>query len=185
MTTRSGSPRPSRPLGLTLAILASIMLFTIVPLMQASMIALIEDRVRSQPLTIPGQADPIEPLAVGGSFAGVDSGILILQTALGIAFLVIALLAWRGRPSFARYTFIGAIITLTALTLLATLAPLFAQRAADAGFDSGESISRSLLWLRLIFTILVPLYVLWYVNRGPARAFYRGYYLPAPDNDAA
>jgi hypothetical protein len=29
----------------------------------------------------------------------------------------------------------------------------------------------------------VMLYTLWYMNRGPARAFYRGYYLPAPPDD--
>jgi hypothetical protein len=27
---------------------------------------------------------------------------------------------------------------------------------------------------------LVSFYVVWYLNRGPARAFYRGYYLPDP-----
>jgi hypothetical protein len=40
---------------------------------------------------------------------------------------------------------------------------------------------RSLLASRALLTLLVPLYVLWYMNRAPARAFYRGCYLAEPD----
>lgn len=181
----NSAKRPGRPLGLALAIIASILLFTILPLMQVAMILLVGQRIQSRPLTIPGEGAAIEPLAVGGSFTGVNDMTLVIQVGLGLAFFATALLAWRGRPPAARYWFTAAVITLTALTILLTLQPLFAERAIDAGFDSGESISRSLLWSRLIFTILVPLYVLWYINRGPARAFFRGYYLPSPDDEAS
>jgi hypothetical protein len=96
----------------------------------------------------------------------------------GLLFLVIALLAWRGRPPMIRFAFIAGVIYLTVVTILLTAVSQMNQPSVEQGLDSGAQFVDSLLTGRLVMSLLVALYVIWYVNRGPARAFYRGYYLP-------
>ena len=177
--------RPARTFGLSLAILASVMLFTLLPLMQVAMILLVRARVQMLSLDVPGEADAVLPMASGGSFTGVGDVNLAVQTVLGIAFLVIAVFAWRGRPSWIRFVTLGAVIVLTAVTILLSVASLYTNPDLAAGINSGEAITRVLLSGRLILSVLVALYVVWYMNRGPARAFYRGYYLQPPGEVSA
>jgi hypothetical protein len=174
--------KPGRTFGLSLAIIASVLLFSILPLMQVSMVLLVEYRLSQQPPTLPlGNGENIQPIAVGGDFTGVADSTLILQTLLGLAFLLVALLAWIGRPPSIRFVLIAAVCTLTLLTLLTSILPLFSAPNLQDGIDSGAGVVRSLLASRALLTLLVPLYVLWYMNRAPARAFYRGCYLAEPD----
>ncbi len=175
--------RPVRTFGLSLAILASVMLFSLLPLMQVAMILLVRARLQMLSLDVPGEADSVLPMASGGSFAGVADVNLIVQAVLGVVFLVIAFFAWRGRPGWIRFVTLGAVIALTAITILLSVASLYANPDLAAGIDSGEAIARVLLSGRLIVSVLVAFYVVWYMNRGPARAFYRGYYLPRPNGD--
>ncbi len=60
--------RPARTFGLSLAILASVMLFSLLPLMQVSMILLVRARMQTLSLDVPGEADAVLPMASGGSF---------------------------------------------------------------------------------------------------------------------
>lgn len=174
--------KPGRTFGLSLAIIASVLLFSILPLLQVSMVLIVEYRLSQQPPTLPVDgAENIEPIAVGGDFTGVPQGTLLLQTVLGLGFLLIAVFAWVGRPSSIRFVMIAAVCALTLLTLLTSVLPLFSQPSLQEGIDSGAGVARSLLASRALLTLLIPLYVLWYMNRAPARAFYRGYYLPNPE----
>ena len=173
--------KPGRTFGVSLAIAASVLLFTILPLMQVAMVLLVQYRLHQQPPSLPLGSEELQPIAVGGDFTGVADSALVLQTALGLAFLVIAIFAWIGRPPFVRYLMIAAVVGLTLLTLLSSVLPLVSQPDLQSGIDSGAGVARSLLASRALLTILIPLYVLWYMNRAPARAFYRGYYLPEPE----
>lgn len=173
--------KPGRTLGLSLAIIASVILFSILPLMQVGTVFLLRSRLQTANLTVDKQNQNIAPLAVGGSYTGVDESALIVQTALGIVFLVIAFFAWRGKPAWIRFVMLASVVVLTLVTVGFSLIPLLSQPDMNQGFDSGESIRDMLLSSRLLLSILVALYVVWYVNRGPARAYYRGYYLPNPD----
>jgi hypothetical protein len=48
----------------------------------------------------------------------------------------------------------------------------------QAGLTSGDAFFSALDTGRIVIGVLVFLYVYWYMNRAPARAYYRGYYLP-------
>ncbi len=169
--------RPPRTLGLSLAILVSIMWFSILPIMQAGAILLLERRLREaeQGLSL---GNDLPAFAYGGEFRGVSDAVLWFQAATGCVFLVIGAAAWRGRPRSIRWIMAFAVVTLTAVTLVTTAAALNQPSTIYEGIDSGASIATAFLNIRLILTVLIPLYVLWYMNRAPARAFYRGYYLP-------
>jgi hypothetical protein len=177
MESKNREQRPARTLGLSLAILVSIMWFSVLPMMQAGAILLVEWRLREaeQGLSL---GDDLPAFAYGGEFRGVSDAVLWFQAVTGGVFLVIGAAAWRGRPSSIRRIMAAAVVILTAVTLVTTAAALNQPATIYEGIDSGGSLSTSLLNVRLIMTVLIPLYVLWYMNRAPARAFYRGYYLP-------
>lgn len=176
MESKSSGRRPSRTLGLSLAILVSIMWFSLLPLMQAGAIILVEWRLREaeQGLSL---GDELPAFAYGGEFTGVSDTVLWFQAVTGCVFLVIGVGAWRGRPRSIRWIMAASVVILTAITLVTTAAALNQPPSIYEGVDSGGSLATSLLNTRLILTVLIPLYVLWYMNRAPARAFYRGYYL--------
>jgi hypothetical protein len=166
--------RPGRPFGLSLAIVFSILVFSIFPVVQIVFF-----------LSVQHQFQQIEFLtgggAVGGSLSGdVDPGLIILVVA-GLIFFVIAGLTWRGKSPVMRFVFVAAVLAMTLLILVLTFTALSGDGSLEQGLDSGGSFIDSLLGARLAMSLLVALYVIWYVNRGPARAFFRGYYLPDPD----
>lgn len=166
---------PPRTFGLSLAIIASVILFTAMPVAQVIWIGLLRWRL---PTLDYGSGAP--PFAVGGDYSDVG-GQLLTRISLGVLFLIVALLAWGGRPPVIRWIMVGAVLFMTAFTIGEILIPLFRVQTIYEGIDSGDTFRRVLLGAQLFLSILIPLYVLWYINRGPARAFYRGYYLPEPE----
>jgi len=176
--------KPGRTLGLSLAILGAVMLFSVLPLLQVAMILLLRYRLQNASLPLEGDTTPSTPFAVGGAFVGVDDGTMLLQAGLGIGFLIIAFFAWRGRPGWIRFVMIGAVALLTLISIGVSVAPLISAPDLNAGIDSGEAIRNVLLSGRMIVSVLLALYVAWYMNRGPARAFYRGYYRHEADGTA-
>ena len=172
--------RPSRPLGVSLAIFASVMLFSVFPLMLVAMVLLVQRHFANLDFSESG----LEPLAMGGDFLGVSPVRLVVQAVAGVIFLVIAFLAWRGRPASIRYVMLVAVILMTLFSLaLAVSQPLTSQNLPQ-GISSLDSVMSSLSCGQFGLSLLVSLYVVWYLNRGPARAFYRGYYLPDPADAA-
>lgn len=184
--TDATSKKPPRTLGLSIAILASLMLFTILPLLQVSLIYAVQYRFSSINLPDPGDSSQSSaPIATGGTFSGANDAILSLQIVLGMAYLPLAVMAWRGRPRSIRIVIIGTVIVLMVVTAVFAVATLTAPQSPQFGMDSGRDVERSLLISRTVFSALIALYVVWYMNRGPARAFYRGYYLPESESEAA
>lgn len=146
--------------------------------MQLGVDILIENHFRTLDLSVPaGDGTTIEPIFMGADVDLVSDTRVIVETVFGIMFFVIAVMAWRGRPAWSRYVMLAAVLGLTFLTTLFTVLPLFQSTGIGGGVDSGEPVVMSLLCGRLALTVLIPLYVVWYMNRAPARAFYRGYYL--------
>ncbi len=119
-------------------------------------------------------------IASGANILGVNVIDVLLQGIFGVAFLVISLLAWRGRPARMRFIMMVMVVGLMIYNLLFTILPglVTAPSFEQGGIGSAMEVGPPLLWSRLFATVLIPLYVVWYMNRGPARAFYRGYYLP-------
>lgn len=166
--------KPGRPLGLSIAIVLSTLLYTIVPIASVIFYVSLQQHFADLELLEGGGA-------TGGSITGPGNVILALRLAYGLIFFVIAILAWRGRPSSIRWFFILAVITITAISIGIHIATHNASTTLDQGIDSAQAFGNSALTGYLATQILVTLYVLWYVNRGPARAFYRGYFLAEPD----
>jgi hypothetical protein len=168
--------RPGRPFGVSIAIAAGTFLFALLPLLQVGMVL----GLRQHYLNI-SVGDEAGLSASGADFtAGVSSEQLLLQSVLALAFLAVAVLTWRGRPSRMRYIFVGAVVLLTLIKFAAVIIQSQTKRDLQAGLSSGDDLSRSLAVGQLVVEIVVTLYVVWYMNRGPARAFFRGYYLPTP-----
>lgn len=184
MPSHINRSKPARTLGVSLAILASVMLFSVFPLLQLAMLLIINVRLQSVDIPVPGQDGTVSPIAVGGDLSGIANAAVVLQAGVGILYLVIAFFAWRGRPAWIRYAMLAAVIAMTVLTLGFSIAPLLAQPSLSQGIDSGDALRRVLLSGQMVISILVALYVVWYMNRGPARAFFRGYYLPDPNETA-
>lgn len=169
--------RPGRPFGVAIAIIAGAFLFSLLPLLQVGM-ALV---VRQHFLNAASSGGVFGTFASGGEFLGSGSDSQIgLQTVLALIFLVIAVFTWRGRPAQMRFIYVGAVAAFTLIKLATALSLTAAQPALQDGISSGDDLSRTLAWGQLVLEILVTLYVVWYMNRGPARAFFRGYYLPNP-----
>ena len=177
--------KPGRTVGLSLAILASAMLFAILPLTQVALVLGIRYKVQQASLPLPGEVDPAIPMASGGDFTGVSDLNLAIQTVLAVIFLVIAVCAWIGRPRWIRLAMWVAVVILTLVTAALTIVPMLSSPDFSQGFDSGAGIAQTLLSGRLLVSLLLALYVVWYMNRGPARAYYRGYYLTDPNEAAA
>lgn len=165
--------RPPRPFGVSLAIVAAFFMFSLLPLLQAGLLLVVQSRFNS--VTLP--EDYPQPVT-GGEILGLSSTGLLLQFVAGAAFLLIAGLAWRGRPPAMRFVFVGTVVLLTVVKFAVLVAGRLAAADVQIGVSSLDSIVSSVQAGQLVIEVLVTLYVLWYLNRGPARAFYRGYYLP-------
>lgn len=172
--------RPGRPFGVTLAIIASAFLFSILPLLQVGIILL----VRQHFLNMDFQGTGLDMIAMGGDLLGVPESSILLQFTLALVFFVIAFLAWRGKPAYIRFVLVAGVIVLTIIKLISLIAPFLVMPDMQGGASSLDGIMRSVATGQFVLELLVLLYVVWYMNRGPARAFYRGYYLPEPADPA-
>jgi hypothetical protein len=83
-----------------------------------------------------------------------------------------------------RFIMVGAVILLTVIQLISVVASQLSAPDFQAGSSSLDGLMNSIGIGQFILQLLVLLYVAWYMNRGPARAFYRGYYLPNPAAEA-
>lgn len=169
--------RPGRPFGVTLAILLSALFFSILPMAFVGMRVAIESYVSQQRVLVLPNGDIVtdEGLSGAESETVFESEELALQAAISGGFLLIAFLAWRGRPRQMRFVLMAAVLGLAGLFLWQALEQFNAQERSGGSLDS---LLRFLSQGSVLLYVLIPLYVVWYLNRGPARAFYRGYYLP-------
>ncbi|MBK9122579.1 MAG: hypothetical protein IPM16_05575 [Chloroflexi bacterium] len=168
--------KPGRPLGLSLAIILSVGLYVVLPMFQLIVQVGLQERISQidSPIVVDGQE--LTAGASGGSFVLVGESELIVQTVAAGVFLVLAIFAWRGRPRGIRTAFTAAVLLYAGVTAYVTARTLLARSDISAGISSADDLVRQLLCGVLVTTVLIPLYVVWYINRAPARAFYRGTY---------
>jgi hypothetical protein len=184
MSFQQPDNRPPRTFGLIVAIVTSAIMFSFIPLIQVGMVMAIQARVGAVVATIPapsGDDGTMEAFASGANFQGAEPARLAVQTILALTFLVIAALAWRGRMPRIRLIFSVSIVLYSTLTISLALQAALSPVDISQGIDSGTEIGHTLALLQAVTTALIMLYVLWYVNRAPARAFFRGYYLPTKE----
>jgi hypothetical protein len=176
--------QPPRTFGIAIAILSGIFLFSCLPLTQAFILLSISARPGIDIIT-PETNPGVNPVIVGAEVPDLVPAPYLAQIALALIFLVIAVFTWRGKPPVIRYIFVGAVLLLTAGNLI-QLGSILAAPAptTQTGLDSASELTRTLTISQLCITLVIPLYIVWYLNRGPARAFFRGHYLKSPGDDA-
>lgn len=164
-----------RPLGVSLAIILCAILFAIVPLFELGGRLLIQARLAAIDdieITMP-DGTVVQTLASGGYEGLINSTALISQLVVCVWVLVVCVMAWRGRPRGIRWVFTATVVALAALTAYITLRSAVIVPSILEGVSSGDEVS-SFQWVGALFSaLLLPLYTVWYMNRAPARAFFR------------
>jgi hypothetical protein len=95
---------------------------------------------------------------------------------LGAATLIACVMAWVGRPSQTRRTLLALVWFATIVRLVQSAQALSERSLPITSAQVGGSLSSVLQPITLCqipLLILVPLYITWYLNRAPARAFYK------------
>lgn len=159
--------KPKRPFGVALAIFTCFLLFTALPLIEVFFIISVDSMMVFDTV---GRS--------GINIIGIDGfrQQMTIQATLAIAFLILLILTWIGRPPFIRIVFSGAVALIGILTVVVQIIPRFI--ASPTVMDSSRDFNQPALIIYLIVTLCITLYTIWYMNRWAARAFYRGYYLP-------
>ena len=143
--------RPGKPLGLTLALVACVVLYGLWPLAQALLFLSLAARTNE---TLAPQA--------------------WLALVLSLGFLALLVPAWLGRPPQIRWVLSIAVIGLTIFQLALVIGGLTSPPDGVALPDAGSAISRTVNFGMLCVYIPVPLYIVWYLNRYPSRVYYGG-----------
>lgn len=153
----TSSDRVRRPLGLTLAILSIGVLFGLAPLLEVYFLHRI-DATTDDELFLLG---------------GVDMSLWFwLEAGWGVVILILCVFAWWGRPARIRFILVAAILIPTAVNLFRVIEAVNSPNNPVFG-GQVQSTMRSYLICQLPLLFVVPLYSVWYLNRAPARAFYR------------
>jgi hypothetical protein len=148
--------RRYRPLGLTIAILATMGLYGIWPMLPALLLIWV---------TVRGHQN------VGGDIIDTVGWV---NTALGFITVVACVMAWVGRPRWSRWLMIVLVLLATVFRLVQTVQALITPNCAIGQVcGSLQSLAGPYTLCQGLMLILVPLYIVWYMNRAPARAFYR------------
>ena len=155
-TPKSQTDRVRRPLGLSLAILFTAIPYGVIPLLEVYFLRRLD-------------ATASEAYILGGVDISTWSWV---QGLIGGFVLVVCILAWWGHPSQIRFLLVGVLLLMTVINLYRII------EAWTSGVDpiNGGLVQtgmRDLLGCQLPAMILAPPYVIWYINRAPARAFYR------------
>lgn len=161
--TKSGNRRV-RPVGLSLAIIGTALLFGVVPILW--MLPSFMLWLRSMQT---GRSGALEGIA-GAAFQGGEIGTLTMV--LAVAILIATPFAWIGRPPRTRWLLIGLVWISTLLQ--------FARAYSTLTINTGDSLSggnldqaiTSVQACQVPLTFLMLVYVSWYMNRAPARKFY-------------
>jgi hypothetical protein len=143
-----------RPLGLLLALLAAMLAYGLFPMLPLGMAVLISLRGHE------------------GINADIPTAFFKFETFLALLVLVLSVLAWRGRPRWSRWALIATVWVATAYhfyQIFQAFAP--PSSIQQIGGDLSD-FARNVLPCEALILIAVPIYITWYMNRAPARAFY-------------
>ncbi len=156
MTRLPRHARVYRPLGLSIAILATAVIYGLFPLGEVYFLHRIEATAADTYLV-----------------SGVDVGDWnIIQGIYGVCILVACVLAWWGRPRQIRFVLVLLLIVITPVNLYRILEAW--TSSVDPIFGGqGQEVDRAILLCQFPAMLLLPPYAIWYLNRAPARAFYR------------
>lgn len=168
--------QPGRPFGLTLALVAILIVFVMMPLLMVVYVLVVNDfMVMERGAYITGIDLP-----------ALDTTPYLIQGAISLWFLGLVLMAWRGRPAWVRWLLPLSLIILTGLTIISQVLPLISQPSSlSNGIDSTSTLIQPLAMGYAVLTITITTYTTWFVNRWSSRAFFRGYYVEKDKNHLA
>lgn len=146
--------RRYRPLGLMIAIAAAAVGYGLLPMF---------------PLILMLWANLTQRL-VGIDFIGGSVG--WLSVGLGAITLIACIGAWIGRPRGVRLFLVGMLWIQVVFSAARLIAHLSSTPTLPEVGGTFTSTATQLICQAPLLT-LVPLYVTWYLNRAPARQFYR------------
>jgi len=152
---QSNTPKGYRPLGLTIAILAAAITYGLGPLTFPISIVIVQIR-KNDILSL---------------MSGLNANIPGWPLDVGVSLVVFAscVLAWRGRPAWGRWALIAVVWIAAAEQVITTL-----QAQAPTTYASSiVDLSRQFRPCQITLNLLVPAYITWFLNRSPARTFYR------------
>ncbi len=175
MTIKSSQNHPSRPrrtLGISLALLMTTIFYTVIPLIQVGFTAYIRYRTYRSGVLVGASFD-----SIGGALGiiSVTNGDLLARAVPALIYLIVAILGLRGKPSIVRHLVVGGAIVLPLWYGLLIYLQLLEDR--QLGVMSSNTLAVLLQNSYLVMSVLATLYTVWYMNRAPARAFYRGYFI--------
>lgn len=167
--------KPKRPFGVTLAIILCVLFFAIIPSMTVFTRLLVEQHVSTNnTFILPDGRETTIMSGGSNNNSGINRTTLYQQIVISLLIIILGFFAWRGKPTWIRFVFMAIVLIISAILIYQNII-LFRTTGLQGG--TGQSLISFLRDSNTIFLSLLPLYVIWYLNRAPARAFYRGYYL--------
>ena len=165
--------KPGRPFGLSLAIITVAVIFAVIPLLRIGLEIWLLSHFQNFSWTVDTDEEMIEPIMSGVNF---DFDYIATggQALLAIGILTLCILAWRGRPRWVRSALVWVVLIIDAMYILAMVVSLTRPRDLSEGITSADELAAPLQGGYFILLILTTSYLVWYINREPARAFFRG-----------
>jgi hypothetical protein len=160
-------PKVARPPGLALAIIAAVIFFSISPAIRFYLAWRLNRGIAGDGEII-GAAIPLN------TFSYISAG-------MALVVLLTAIVAWIGKPPQARLLFLGAVVAMSGLVLGENLYRILEPTPY---WSSSDELLADFLRCQFPFQIAISLYIIWYCNRAPARAFYQQKPLTPPDSSS-
>ncbi len=100
-------------------------------------------------------------------------GWTVLLGLAAVAYGVATFMAWRGRPHGIFWAFQASLVLMMAIIVLESLIRYYGDY--DSRFvlnDPSNDVFNRLYRYLMVFQGLICIYMLWYINRAPARQFF-------------
>ncbi len=181
--------KPGRPFGLSLAIVTVALIFAVIPLLRIGLEIWLLNHFQSFSWTVDTDEEMIDPIMTGINF-DFDYVSVGAQAVFASLVLILCVLAWRGRPRWVRSALLWTVLIIDAIYILSMIVSLTAPRDLSEGISSADDLAGPLQGGYFVLLILTTTYLIWYINREPARAFFRGAYRdevslkPEPKSDS-
>lgn len=106
-------------------------------------------------------------------------GWTVLLGLMAMTYGSVTFLAWRGRPFGIYWAYQGVLLLTIGIIILEALIRFYTDHPEEflIGNDDDDIFNRIYRYL-IIFQVLICVYILWYINRAPARQFFDQYKEP-------
>lgn len=149
-----------RPLGVTIAILFTVLFFVIIPLTEIAFWFAIS-RISQQTAEV----------TVGVRLGQLPELRLLIQTIVALIVLIVSLIAWFRKDRWVRPLFVVMLWCAAFISAIFRILPQMTQSVRD-GYQSIDPANQQIALGQLIFLVSLTLYTSWFMNRWSARQYY-------------